>query len=375
MLYKVLQSINDTLESLGRDINEYHLIPFTYSAIESKRYTREIMAEKNIPISEDDLHATNQLNTKQKKVFDIIFNNVMSDVGGAFFVDGPGGMGKSFLYKVLLAHIGSRGFIGLIVASSGIASSGFLGGRIAHSRFKIPIDGGPGSKCQISFQSSEAELIRNSKIIIWDEAPMADKSAIHVVNKLLGGGRSEQVEESIVSSTLWEHFTKLQLSDNMRARNDPGFMDFLMRIGNGEESTIDRDEIEIPEPMLIPYTILEQSIEDLISYVYPDLNLFENFPFEMMQRIILDPKNDFVDDINSKLIQRIPRDEVPRGPPQHKLVLKINCPVILFRNINPVEGLCNGTRLICKQLAPNVVGTKYTTNVVYDEVLVKASLT
>ncbi|GAA0174228.1 hypothetical protein LIER_27667 [Lithospermum erythrorhizon] len=135
------------------------------------------MAEKNIPISEDDLHPINQLNTKQKEVFDIIFNNAMSDVGGAFFPDGPGGTGKSFLYKVLLAHIRSRGFIALIVASTGIASSGFLEGQTAPSRFKIPIDGGPGSKCQISFQSSEAELIRNFKIIIWDEAPMADKSA------------------------------------------------------------------------------------------------------------------------------------------------------------------------------------------------------
>ncbi|GAA0158151.1 DNA helicase [Lithospermum erythrorhizon] len=101
----------------------------------------------------------------------------------------------------------------------------------------------------------------------------------------------------------------------------------------------------------------------------------------MMQRVILCPKNDFVDDINSNLIKRISGEEriyisddraknafdqgdyvdylnslEPRGLPQHKLVLKINCPVILLRNINHVEGLCNGTRLICKQLTPNVVG-------------------
>ncbi|VFQ99284.1 unnamed protein product [Cuscuta campestris] len=33
--------------------------------------------------------------------------------------------------------------------------------------------------------------------------------------------------------------------------------------------------------------------------------------------------------------------------PPHTLVLKKNCPVILLRNLNPCEGLCNGTRLIC----------------------------
>ncbi|GAA0173690.1 hypothetical protein LIER_41573 [Lithospermum erythrorhizon] len=104
---------------------------------------------------------------------------------GRFLWNLKGGTGKSFLYKVLLAHIRSRGFIGIIVASSGIASSEFLGGRTAHSRFKIPIDTKPGNKCQISFQGSEANLIRNSRIIIWDEAPMADKSSIHALHLLL----------------------------------------------------------------------------------------------------------------------------------------------------------------------------------------------
>ncbi|GAA0170321.1 hypothetical protein LIER_24612 [Lithospermum erythrorhizon] len=143
ILQKVLQGINDTLESLGKDINEYHLVPFKYLTSDFERLT------------------------------------------GVYFVDGPGGTGKSFLYKVLLAHIRSRGYIGLIVASSGIAASGFLGGRTAHSRFKIPIDGGPHVKCQMSFQSSEAELIRTSRIIICDEAPMAEKSVIHALNRLL----------------------------------------------------------------------------------------------------------------------------------------------------------------------------------------------
>ncbi|GAA0185095.1 hypothetical protein LIER_32383 [Lithospermum erythrorhizon] len=182
---KVLQGINDTLESLGRDINEYHLVSFTYTFSDFERYTREIMAEKSIPIPEEDLHAINYLNVQQRYTFDTIFNAAMMNTGGAFFVDGPGGTGKNFLYKVILAHIRSKGYIALIVASSGIASSGFLGGRTAHSGFKIPIDGGPGVKCQISFQSGEADLIRSSRIIIWDEALMADKTVILALDKLL----------------------------------------------------------------------------------------------------------------------------------------------------------------------------------------------
>ena len=41
--------------------------------------------------------------------------------------------------------------------------------------------------------------------------------------------------------------------------------------------------------------------------------------------------------------------------PPHKLKLKRNCPVMLIRNINPIEGLSNGTRLICKHFNNNVI--------------------
>ena len=40
----------------------------------------------------------------------------------------------------------------------------------------------------------------------------------------------------------------------------------------------------------------------------------------------------------------------PNGLPPHKLVLKIGAIVILIINLNLQYGLCNGTRLIIKQL-------------------------
>ncbi|GAA0157451.1 hypothetical protein LIER_38463 [Lithospermum erythrorhizon] len=64
--HKVLQGINDTLESLGKNVNEYHLVSFKYTSSEFERYTREIMNEKNIPVPEEDLHAVNKLNFQQK---------------------------------------------------------------------------------------------------------------------------------------------------------------------------------------------------------------------------------------------------------------------------------------------------------------------
>ena len=43
------------------------------------------------------------------------------------------------------------------------------------------------------------------------------------------------------------------------------------------------------------------------------------------------------------------------GLPPHKLLLKIGAPIILLHNINPSEGLCNGTRLVCCSFAQHVI--------------------
>ncbi|KAL5568508.1 hypothetical protein UlMin_025083 [Ulmus minor] len=100
----------------------------------------------------------------------------------------------------------------------------------------------------------------------------------------------------------------------------------------------------------------------------------------MVNRAILTPKNDYVDEINNILINQFPGNPVtyysfdetrdkneqcfqedflntltPNGIPPHELVLKRNCPIILLRNLNPSEGLCNGTCLICKNFEANMI--------------------
>ena len=38
------------------------------------------------------------------------------------------------------------------------------------------------------------------------------------------------------------------------------------------------------------------------------------------------------------------------GMAPHRLLLKVGCPLILVRNLQPAQGLCNGTRLRCVAL-------------------------
>lgn len=56
-----------------------------------------------------------------------------------FFIDGPAGTGKSFLYNLLLAYVRAAEGIALASASCGLAALILKGGKTAHSRFKVNI--------------------------------------------------------------------------------------------------------------------------------------------------------------------------------------------------------------------------------------------
>ncbi len=77
-----------------------------------------------------------QLNLEQRAVYD----NVMAAVNcPAFFVDGLGGTGKTFLYSCLLSTVRAQGQVAIVVASFGITALLLDRGHTAHSRFKIPV--------------------------------------------------------------------------------------------------------------------------------------------------------------------------------------------------------------------------------------------
>ncbi|KAG7990742.1 hypothetical protein I3843_02G039400 [Carya illinoinensis] len=146
---------------------------------------REIDDELAVPIPEEDLHASTLLNCEQQNAYNSILQKVLSDEPAMFFIDGPGGTRKTFLYKALLATTRTKQLIALATASSGVAASILPGGRTAHSRFKIPLHTNKNLTCSVSKQSGLARLLQKVKLIIWDEAPMSRKESIEALDKML----------------------------------------------------------------------------------------------------------------------------------------------------------------------------------------------
>ncbi|XP_075086514.1 uncharacterized protein LOC142169177 [Nicotiana tabacum] len=183
-LQYTLKSINYFLQSIGKSAEKYDLPKPDQCRDENvPTECREIIEEKTIQVSEEDFNAQSKLNLEQEQVFKIILQRVDSGRAGLFFVDAPGGTGKIFLYRALLANVRSRDMIALATTTSDVAAIILPGGRTAHSRFDIPLQTSETTITNMSKQSGGAKLIRKAKFIVWDEAPMARRQTIETVDR------------------------------------------------------------------------------------------------------------------------------------------------------------------------------------------------
>ncbi|CAF4224949.1 unnamed protein product, partial [Rotaria sordida] len=102
--------------------------------------------------------------------------------GSCFFIDGPGGTGKTDLYNILYHLFMGQGIHVMTVAWTEIAASLLPEGRTVHSRFKLSVPILETSTSSIRPNSKEADEIRKTQVFIWDEAPMAPCYALNAVD-------------------------------------------------------------------------------------------------------------------------------------------------------------------------------------------------
>ena len=183
-----LVEIEKLMRQAGRTLKEYPRIELPETSeikeLGNKLLNEEINYNKEQQ-KEDHLKIFGSLNYEQRLAFDSIMESVDNDLGKQIFVDGYGGTGKTYLWKAITTKLHSNGKIILAVASSGIAALLLEGGRTTHSRFHIPLNLTEESTCDIKQGSHLAELLKKTSLILWDEAPMANKICFEALDRTL----------------------------------------------------------------------------------------------------------------------------------------------------------------------------------------------
>ncbi|GJS58662.1 DNA helicase [Tanacetum coccineum] len=189
---------------------------------------------------------------------------------------------KTFLWKTIIYALCSEGKIVLAVASSSIASLLLPAGRIAHSRFKLPLDLTDASVCTIKKNTTLRDLLN---------AP----------------------------SRLWHHFTLYHLTENMRLvkgnmqeadmERVSSFAQWRLDIGDGLTGTPDEIDpentswVNIREHYCIPDD--ENRVSNLINFIYDDNTLRHPTTKELQKKTIVCPKNETTDIINAKVMSML----------------------------------------------------------------------
>lgn len=310
-----------------------------------------------------------------------------------FFLDGPGGSGKTYLYNTLIAYLGSQDKEVSSFATTGIAADLLKGGRTVHSGFKLPVPILETSTSRMTVPSENSLMLQRSQLIIIDEASMLSKKALEMIDELLKhimdslkpfgnkvillggdfrqtapvvprGSNAAIVETCIKQSTLWTQVHKLSLSQNMRITGQNDFNKWLLQVGDGTPTNAENlgdDAIEIPDDMVCREDIVKQIFGESLH-----LNSEENIE-RAASKLILTPLNKETLNLNNQIINLIAAETItyksidntssedlesavnypeeflnsltPSGVPPHDLRLKVGTIIMLIRNLDPRRGL------------------------------------
>ena len=169
------------------------------------------------------------------------------------------------------------------------------------------------------------------------------------------------------------------LQQNMRLEQTPDMQEFanwLLEIGAGTHLNNNTQTVEIPQHMICA----DNAVDSLMDQIYPDIGHGDKDDQYFLDRSILACTNDVIKDLNSELLDMFPGDKhlllsadsvhfddpgmnnhqpypmeylnslVSSSLPLAHLELKVGCPIMLLRNLDPKQGLCNGTRLKVLQI-------------------------
>ena len=138
-----LYILDDILKESGHSLSDWPSMPQLQHHWEHHTVNKIIAEQLNYDCNSQRAFWESHyqlMNEEQKDAYERIMRSVENGTGGLFMINGHGGTGKTFLYKVICSKLRSDGTIAALLLP---------GGRTAHSMFKIPLDLSSESVCCI----------------------------------------------------------------------------------------------------------------------------------------------------------------------------------------------------------------------------------
>ncbi|CAF1173177.1 unnamed protein product [Rotaria magnacalcarata] len=178
----VFYDIEAMLAEQGRGFSDFGIpTPSMFCPLQSKNINKE----EELRCGQEMYETLNEVQHLAVDKILGVYHRRSATTASCFFIDGPGGTRKTYLYNTLCRLVKGQGVSVLTVAWAGIAASLLVEGRTVQSRFKVPMLLLEASTSSIRPNTKEDDTIENTDIVIWDEAPMASSYALKAVDILL----------------------------------------------------------------------------------------------------------------------------------------------------------------------------------------------
>ncbi|CAA7059783.1 unnamed protein product [Microthlaspi erraticum] len=354
------------------------------------------------------------LNVDQENIYAAVLESVEKKLGKLFFVYGPASAGIAALLLPGGRTAHSRFKIPLSVGEETICDikgGTMLAGLIDKADLII------WDEAPMTHRHAFEAVDRTLRDLLSAEDESAAEKTFGGKTVLLGGdfrqilpvvqqgGRQDTVSSSISRSYLWNSCSVFTLTTNMRLRDeDREFAAWILRVGNGtaekaqaaEEAQGESETVLVHPEFILPN--IEDHLHAITDAAYPNfIHHYQNHDY-LTERAILTPRNDTVHEINTYMLSKVqsemkeylssdsieteakpavkssssdsseteakPADNYTQeylnslefpGIQNHRLCLKVGVLVMLLRNLNQKNGLCNGTRLVITRLGDKVI--------------------
>ncbi|KAG9319383.1 hypothetical protein KVV02_002733 [Mortierella alpina] len=254
-----LSDIHSILTEMGSSLDLFQELFALFTGDDINQGLDDVQAPEPQPVDNQAL-----FNEGQRAAYDRVLQAIHDEPvpKKLFFIDGPGGTGKSFLYNSLIARVLEEGREIIAVASSGIAAL-ILHGALAES------DASEKQFIKSIYPGLEADALPTHL--------MADRALLTCLN-----------------------------------------------------ANVDRLNA-LATDMMPGQEVIYSAIDSIPDEDSPDAGQYST---------------EYLNTLS------------PSGLPPFQLKLKIGQPIMLLRNMNPAKGLCNGTRLIVRELGRRMIGAE-----------------